>query len=98
MVYFVYILTDKRNGTLYIGSTTDLVRRMQEHRLGTFQGFTSKYKLHKLIYVERYLILEEARIREKRLKKWNLFRKIEMIELLNPEWTELNPNEWRTIS
>lgn len=91
MAYYVYILTNKRNGTLYIGSTTDLVHRVEEHKEETFPGFTAKYHLHVLIYAEKFGTITEARLYEKKLKKWNRFRKIALIELVNPNWNEINP-------
>lgn len=87
--YYVYILTNKPNGTLYIGVTNDLARRMYEHRNKLINGFTKKYNLKKLIYFEVFDRIEDAILREKRLKKWNRQWKIELIEKTNPNWIDL---------
>ncbi|MDY0081589.1 MAG: GIY-YIG nuclease family protein [Ignavibacteriaceae bacterium] len=87
--YYVYIMTNKPNGTLYIGVTNDLVRRIYEHRNKLINGFTKKYNLRKLIYFEVFDRIEDAILREKRLKKWNRQWKIELIEKTNPNWIDL---------
>ncbi|MCC6448318.1 MAG: GIY-YIG nuclease family protein [Chitinophagaceae bacterium] len=87
--YYVYIMTNKPNGTLYIGVTNDLVRRSYEHRNSLVDGFTKKYKLKMLVYFEVFDRVEEAILREKRLKKWNRQWKINMIEKDNPSWIDL---------
>ena len=87
--YYVYILTNKPNGTLYIGVTNDLARRIYEHRNKLINGFTKKYNLKKLIYFEVFDRIEDAILREKRLKKWNRQWKIELIEKTNPNWIDL---------
>lgn len=87
--YYVYILASKRNGTLYIGVTNDLVRRVYEHKEGLVEGFTKKYKVDRLVYFEETNDVESAITREKRLKKWNRQWKIELIEKENPEWKDL---------
>ncbi len=87
--YFVYILTNRKDGVLYIGMTNDLVRRIYEHREGTVSGFTKKYNLKRLIYFEVFDDPENAIMREKRMKKWNREWKIELIENDNPEWRDL---------
>ncbi|MFO1432403.1 MAG: GIY-YIG nuclease family protein [Candidatus Competibacteraceae bacterium] len=71
MNYYVYILASKRNGTLYIGVTNDLIRRVWEHRNDVVDGFTKKYSVHRLVYYEQTDSVEAAIQREKRLKKWN---------------------------
>ena len=86
---FVYILASRRNGTLYVGVTSDPVRRMNQHRSGEIPGFTSKYRVHRLVLIESYESMYEAICREKRLKKWNRARKIRLIEESNPKWTDL---------
>ena len=78
--YFVYILASKIGGTLYVGVTNDLVRRIYEHRNGLADGFTKKYSVHRLIYFEQHSDIEAAITREKRLKKWNRAWKIRPIE------------------
>ena len=87
--YFVYILASKRNGTLYIGVTSDLVRRIYEHKNNLIEGFTKKYKVHHLVYYEITNDIKSAIEREKRLKKWNRKWKLELIERMNPQWKDL---------
>ena len=87
----VYILASQRNGTLYIGVTSDLVQRVWQHRNGLVEGFTKKYGVHRLVYYELHADMTEAIQREKRLKKWNRAWKIELIERENPEWLDLWP-------
>lgn len=89
----VYILASKRNGTLYVGVTSDLVKRVWEHRNNVVEGFTSRYSVHRLVYFEMGDDMEQAILREKRIKKWNRAWKIELIEKHNPEWRDL----WETI-
>ena len=78
--YWVYILASALGGTLYVGVTNDLVRRIYEHRMGLAEGFTKKYEVHRLVYFEQYHDVEMAIRREKRLKKWNRAWKIRLIE------------------
>ena len=85
----VYILASKRNGTLYIGVTSDLVRRVWEHKNNMVKGFTERYKIHRLVWYESHVEMESAIVREKRLKKWKREWKLEMIEAFNPEWEDL---------
>jgi len=87
----VYILASKRNGTLYIGVTSDLVKRIFEHRNEYAAGFTSKYHVHRLVYFETCPDMQCAIVREKHLKKWNRAWKIRLIEQFNPEWKDLYP-------
>jgi len=87
--YYVYIMASKRNGTLYIGVTNDLVRRVYEHRNDFVEGFTQKYAVHLLVFYEIHNDINNAIQREKRLKKWNRAWKIELIEKENPEWNDL---------
>lgn len=89
--YFVYILASQRNGTLYVGVTSDLVRRVQEHREGLVPGFTKRYAVKLLVYFEAHRDINEAILREKRIKKWNREWKIALIEKSNPEWNDLWP-------
>jgi putative endonuclease len=88
--FYVYILASRIGGTLYIGVTNDLVRRVAEHRLKAVKGFTNKYEVDRLVYFEQFDDAENAIRREKRLKKWNRAWKIRLIEELNPNWDDLN--------
>jgi putative endonuclease len=90
-VYWVYILASAIGGTLYIGVTNDLVRRVYEHKAGVVPGFTRRYRIHRLAYFEQFGDIENAIRREKRLKKWNRSWKIRLIEELNPNWDDLFP-------
>ncbi len=87
--YFVYILASKKNGTLYIGVTNDLVRRVYEHKEGIIDGFKKKYNVKILVYFEIHTDINEAIKREKALKKWKRDWKIELIEKINIEWRDL---------
>lgn len=90
--YFVYILASRIGGTLYIGVTNDLVRRVYEHRSDIVRGFTKQYGVHKLVHYEIYDDVRLAIQREKRLKKWNRAWKIRLIEESNPNWSDLYPS------
>ena len=85
----VYILASQRNGTLYIGVTSDLVKRVWQHKNDVFEGFTKEYGVHMLVWFELHEDMESGIIREKRLKKWNREWKLRMIEEMNPEWKDL---------
>jgi putative endonuclease len=87
--YYLYILASKRNGTLYIGITNDIIRRVGEHKLKFIDGFTKKYNVALLVYYEVFNDVNEAILREKRLKKWNRDWKIRLIESINPNWDDL---------
>jgi putative endonuclease len=88
--YYVYILANKINGTLYIGITNDLARRISEHKSGMIEGFTKKYSVDKLVYFESTTDINAAILREKRLKKWKRQWKIDLIENSNPDWRDLS--------
>jgi putative endonuclease len=90
--YYVYILASRIGGTLYIGVTNDLVRRVFEHKSKVVDGFTQKYDVVKLVYFEQFDDPENAIKREKRLKKWNRAWKIRLIEEHNPNWEDLYPS------
>ena len=90
--YWVYILASAVGGTLYIGVTNNLVRRMYEHRNGLVPGFTKRYSVHRLVYFEPHTDVEAAIRREKRLKRWNRAWKIKLIEEMNPNWDDLYPS------
>ena len=87
--YWVYILASRVGGTLYIGVTSDLIRRVHEHREALVDGFTKKYAVHRLVYFEQFDDVENAIRREKRLKSWNRAWKIRLIEETNPNWIDL---------
>lgn len=89
MSFYVYILASKRNGTLYIGMTDDLVRRVWEHRKGIVEGFTSKYDVKALVWFEQHASRESAFQRERQMKKWNRNWKLNLIERHNPDWHDL---------
>jgi putative endonuclease len=93
--YYVYILASKRNGTLYIGVTNNLERRIFEHKQGTFKGFTERHNVHLLVYYEWFNDIENAIRREKQLKKWNRDWKLNLIEKRNPEWVDLSENGYQ---
>ena len=87
--YYVYILASKRNGTLYTGITSNLVKRVWEHKEKVIEGFTKKYNVDKLVYIEQFRDPENAIKREKRLKKYPRKWKLNLIEKDNPEWNDL---------
>ena len=91
MAYYVYILASRKHGTLYIGVTNDLIRRVHEHRTDAVKGFTAKYAVHSLVYFEEAESAEAAIAREKQLKKWNRDWKVQLIERSNPHWGDLYP-------
>src|SRR5262245_59235917 len=85
----VYILASRRNGTLYIGVTSDLAQRVTLHKQDLIEGFTKKYGVHRLVYYEMHETMDAAILREKRLKEWRRLWKIRLIESMNPEWLDL---------
>ena len=87
--YYLYILASERNGTLYIGVTSNLLKRIQEHKTKAVDGFTKDYNINKLVYYEETNQIYSAIAREKQLKKWNRAWKIELIEQNNPNWDDL---------
>ena len=87
--FYVYILASRIGGTLYIGVTNDLVRRVAEHRLKLVESFTKKYEIYRLVYFEQFDDSENAIRREKRLKKWNRAWKFQLIEAMNPDRRDL---------
>jgi putative endonuclease len=87
--YYVYILASRRNGTLYIGVTSNLMKSVYEHKNNLADSFTKKYNVHKLVYYETTDDINRAITTEKRLKKWNRTWEIELIEKNNPEWKDL---------
>jgi len=91
MPYFVYMLSNRRHGTLYIGITNDLSRRVYEHKIEAHIGFTARYGVKRLIWYEIYERVDEAIAREKALKKWRRDWKVVLIEEANPDWIDLYP-------
>ena len=85
----VYILATKRNGTLYVGVTSGILRRGWEHKSGATPGFTKTYGIHLLVHIEFYESMPEAIAREKQIKNWKRAWKIELIERDNPQWRDL---------
>ena len=88
--YYIYILASKRNGTLYIGMTNNLQKRLYEHKNKIVPGFSQKYNIDKLVYFEITSDVKSAIAREKQLKKWNRKWKLELIEKSNPQWNDLS--------
>jgi len=88
--YFVYILTNQKNGTLYIGVTNNIKRRTIEHKQREIEGFTQKYKINKLVYFEEYNDIKDAIHREKCLKRWKRDWKIKLVIKTNPNWNDLS--------
>jgi putative endonuclease len=91
--YYLYIITNKKNGVLYIGVTNNLERRMFEHKNKLIKGFSSRYNLDKLVYLEVYQYVEDAIKREKNMKKWKREWKINLIVEGNPDWGDLS-KDW----
>ena len=91
-LYFVHILANRKNGPIYIGVTSDLLKRVYEHKNKLVDGFTKKYNIHQLVFYEATESIESAVIREKQMKKWNREWKVNLIEKFNPEWNDLYDN------
>jgi len=89
MAYFVYIMASKRNGTLNVGVTGDLARRVHEHRIGAVDGFTKKHNVKRLVWYETHSDVEVAIAREKTIKRWPRRYKLNVIEQMNPDWDDL---------
>jgi putative endonuclease len=89
---FVYLLTSQPHGTLYVGSTSDLIRRVREHKVKAIPGFTAKYGVDRLVWFEEHESLAAAAQRERRIKEWKRSWKIELIEKDNPHWIDLYPS------
>ncbi len=87
--YYVYILSSRPNGTLYVGVTNDLERRLLEHRDGTVEGFTKRYAVHRLVHFEETDAVTAAIAREKQIKGWSRAKKVALIQSENPEWRDL---------
>ena len=93
-MYFVYILSNWNDSVVYIGVTSNLPKRLYEHRNGLADGFTKKYNVHKLVYFEQTNDVYSAISREKQLKKWRRSKKDQLIKLQNPTWRDLS-QDWR---
>ncbi len=87
---FVYLLTNRKNGVLYIGVTDDLATRVEQHRTGQLAGFAKKYQCRRLVWFERFDNIHDARVVERRMKAWKRDWKIELIERANPDWSDLS--------
>jgi len=85
----VYILASKRNGTLYVGVTSNLVKRIWEHKNNLAEGFSKRYRIHDLVWYEMHETMDSAIQREKRIKEWKRAWKLELIEKTNPDWQDL---------
>ncbi|WP_420382573.1 GIY-YIG nuclease family protein [Novosphingobium sp.] len=85
----VYLMASRRNGTLYVGVTSNLLKRVAQHRQGTFGGFTEAYAVKMLVWFEPHVEMASAILREKRIKKWRRTLKLELIETANPDWRDL---------
>ena len=85
----VYILASRRNGTLYTGVTSDLIKRIWQHKNDLAEGFTRKHRVHTLVWFEQHQAMESAIRREKAIKEWNRAWKLRLIEEINPEWRDL---------
>ncbi|MFT4693843.1 MAG: putative endonuclease [Francisella sp.] len=90
--FYVYILASKKNGTLYVGVTSDLIKRVWQHKNSIVESFTKKYLVHQLVYFEQHISIESAINREKRIKDWNRSWKIDLISKFNPDWLDLYDN------
>jgi putative endonuclease len=88
-IYYVYIMTNKRNTVLYIGITNNLIPRVYEHRNGLVEGFTKKYRCHKLVWYRETSDVRSAIVQEKRMKRWKREYKRNIIEIMNPSWRDL---------
>jgi len=88
----VYLMASRRNGTLYVGVTSDLMKRVWEHKNNVVEGFTKRYGIHHLVWYELHPTMESAILREKTIKEWKRSWKMEMIEKSNPEWQDLYPD------
>ena len=88
-IFYVYMLASKRNGTLYIGMTSDLMKRMWQHKEGMADGFTKQYSVHNLVWYEQHETSESAIKRERSMKEWQRAWKVQLIEESNPEWHDL---------
>ena len=93
---WVYILTNVPRKTLYTGVTSNIVQRPWQHKTGVFSGFTSRYKVNRLVYFEKWLRIDDAIAREKQIKGWIRAKKVALIHSMNPKWDDLS-REWQDI-
>lgn len=93
--FYVYLLASKRNGTLYVGLTNDIERRIMEHKQKVVEGFTARYNVNMLVYFEEFESSEEAALRERRMKKWKRLWKLKLIEKGNPDWNDLSESWYK---
>lgn len=91
MYYYVYLMTNYSNTVVYTGVTNNLARRVEEHKTGTVDGFTKRYKIYKLVYAEKFGDVKQAIMREKQIKGYARQKKNELINAVNPKWEELLP-------
>ncbi len=91
-MFYVYLLSSKPNGTLYVGMTRDLVKRVCEHKIKAIPGFTTKYGVDRLVWYEQHPALESAFARERQIKEWKRIWKIQLIEADSPQWIDLHPS------
>jgi putative endonuclease len=91
-IYYVYLLASRPFGTLYCGMTSDIIARTFDHKSGAIPGFTEKYGVHRLVWFECHREVENAIVREKRIKRWRRAWNIQLIEEMNPHWTDLYPS------
>jgi len=91
--YYVYMMASKRNGTIYTGVTSNILKRVYEHKNNIFKGFTAKYSVHQLVYFENHNDIRFAIEREKKIKGWSRKKKLSLIESKNPKWSDLS-EEW----
>ena len=96
-MYYVYFMTNKNNRVLYVGVTNDLHRRTREHKNGKIEGFTQKYHASKLVYYEEFCEIAKAIAREKQLKKWIRAKKNQLVESINPEWKDLETDDFSSV-
>ncbi|HSV46726.1 MAG TPA: GIY-YIG nuclease family protein [Ramlibacter sp.] len=91
MSYYVYLMASRKNGTLYVGVTSNIIRRVHEHKTGAVEGFTETYAVHDLVWFDATSSVEAAIHKEKQIKNWKRAWKVKMIEKENPEWADLYP-------
>ncbi len=96
--YYVYVMQSSSRRALYIGITSDLEKRIWQHKMGMIQGFTAQYNAHRLVYFERFSTVQRAIAREKQLKGWTRAKKNRLVQTANPEWKDLSAERFKTIA